>query len=361
MRHVALCVVSFWVHHAAAMIPHLAESSADAAEFDAWRANPKEGLKKEFTREHSFFYIIDTHSEAQRLREALRNTWLKWAVNLKQAYRFFLFPDVSDPWGGNRSDSLMVEARYYNDMVFIQPEDMPWLANDHGVLSGVKARQGNLIRAAMQWALRETSAETIVKVDHDGVVCPQHLACQRASMPLDHLFWGAFWGQGGRWCRADENFQVFSRDVVARALDVFNSTRGWNISANWARGNWDRLARYWWLQGELHLVDDTEHIESQQCWHSSHHFQRYEENYIHDFQTFCGSYVFGHIWPSQDIKVMYKLFDLQDQQQARSCNHSIGWAAQASRHFKTQSYPKMPRCAESVLRLASKCATWDTC
>ena len=108
---------------------------------------------------------------------------------------------------------------------------------------------GGLIRFALEWALKSDPADWIAIVDTDGFVCPAQLACVLSGLPAHRVFYGYF---HDRWpnrveCRADANFQVFTRDLLAGALRFFNSTF-WDDNDNWGKGNFGFYLRHLWAR-----------------------------------------------------------------------------------------------------------------
>lgn len=272
--------------------------------------------------EPNVFFVIDTHAQTLSFRKAARNTWLNWAALLGHQYRFFLFNYVS--YFGNTSNStaeeLRAESTEYGDIVFFDPADAYW--TDLKTLTEDQyTRSGALIRLSLQWVMNYNMLDFIVKVDVDGFICVHHLLHVLKSLPKIQLYYGYFWLNRVFSCRADQCFQVYSRDVVETSLKTFN-TSGWDPKGNWA-ANWGKLARFLWSRGNLTVIDDRVRIEAQQRWHTSHKFQHFRPGLTNEFKGFCRNFVFLHA-QEKDYRVFHNLYNLSSVSTGSSTAEYVG-------------------------------------
>ena len=164
--------------------------------------------------------------------------------------------------------------------------------------------------------LRHTAAQYIVKSDVDGFLCPHHLQYVLQALPERKLFYSLFhdttsWAM----CRADQNFQAFSRDLLQDSLRFFNSTAAWQATVNWA-SNFGGFLRRAWVRNEATVFDDRFAIVSQHGDNGGgnamkaiqHYETRTERSGQGDvYDTFCNKFVFGHIL-SKDVRPFRELY-----------------------------------------------------
>ena len=233
-------------------------------------AVPEVGFSQEGLLEHgslphalppvSVFYAIDSPDQpyAWGFRSTARMTWLRSARDLGQTYRFFMHY----PENKSRALALEMEAREMGDIVLAKRSEMWWnIRSWNPSEKKAKARRGgSLVRYALEWALRNTDSQYIVKSDIDGFVCPMHLLCVLMRLRLrykDDLFYSLSWNSAGRDCHADQNFMTFDAVSLKAALRTLNSS-------DWRDGNFidnygDYLRRSW-AQGKASVFDDRVRI-----------------------------------------------------------------------------------------------------
>mmetsp|Transcript_53236 Transcript_53236/g.165027 ORF Transcript_53236/g.165027 Transcript_53236/m.165027 type:complete len:269 (+) Transcript_53236:94-900(+) len=154
-------------------------------------------------------------------------------------------------------------------------------------------RQLSLPRSAHTWALAHSPAHFVAMVDDDSFVCAGHLSAVLSKAPRSRFFLGYYWDtQSDRreqLCRADQDFLVYSRDVLEDAVKALASVPQ-DGSLNWALA-WGRRAKHLFARGELNIFNDNVRVDSQQ----GYHLKPTSDNITADY---CSSRIAMHIYPS---------------------------------------------------------------
>lgn len=139
----------------------------------------------------------------------------------------------------------------------------------------------------MHWAVRnQADLDFFLRIDDDSFLCLHRLTYEMRSLPGEQFFWGKFWCNEGR-NRADENFMLFSRDLinlladdtyVSRLLPFDNEvTLGWNFG-------------YWSWILNMTIFDDQKRIDAQQGY-----LTRYMHNdTLAEIPDFCEDHIYAH-------------------------------------------------------------------
>jgi hypothetical protein len=268
---------------------------------------------------------------------------------LGHGYKFFMLSVENT----TRMLSLEREANAHGDMVFVKASDIwwqrgDWNREDEATNTWAKeARGGDLLRFAFEWALNHAHAHYIVKSDIDGFVCPYHLQCTLEGLSRQKLFYAFFHfddvvktlthteakrlAMNGQQrlglesvCRADQDFQVYTRDLLRDGLLFFNTTSAWLRNENWAYGNWGRYLRFAWAQNNAIVFDDSESIIGPRPFRKRprknsgvfailKRIQHRRKDPI--FREFCSRYVFGHLI-EKDWRPMYDLYHMSNERLA---------------------------------------------
>lgn len=227
----------------------------------------------------SIFFIIDTMEKNKDLQNAARDTWLQGVKKTGNDYRFFMFSDTTPP----------------ADMITLPLSTRPQERHP---------REMQLLRAAFHWSLNNTNADFIIKADHDMFVCSYHLIKALEQAPKTQYFSGYYFQDKalqGKMCRADQNFHVYSRDVLHTALEMTDHLPGtWEL--NWAL-TFGLIAKHLTVKGQLEVVDDNLRVNSHQGWHAFHPTQKIPKDYCrHQFAM--------HLFPSAThVNASSKMFD----------------------------------------------------
>lgn len=246
------------------------------------------------------FIAIGSAPGNQDLRAAARDSWLRWLPQDGSVeYKFFsdarpaleeLTPEVSQVW-----DALEAEGRREMDVV-LQP-----LATGYG--SNSENAYGQRALYQISW-IRERFGDGLsyfLRIDDDSFLCLHRLLYELKTTPTEQFFWGRFWCRDAR-NRADENFMLFSGDVMAllgddrfvgRLLPFDDSvTLGWNFGY-----------LSWILN--LTMFDDQERLDAQ---------QGYLTDYMHEeaapdpsqVSRFCDSFLYAHHVSALVITAAYR-------------------------------------------------------
>lgn len=220
-------------------------------------------------------------------------------------YRFFSDapPPDSPPSLEDRAiwAQLAKESKIHSDVV-LQPLPSGYGDKEHN-LYAVRARY------QIKWALRQMPNMTFfLRIDDDSFLCLHKLIYELKSSPREQFFWGRFWCKERRH-RADENFMLFSRDVIELLADdrltgrllPFDDevTLGWNFG-------------YWSWVLNLTTFDDQKRIDAQ---------QGYLTEYMHgdgkgEVGDFCDKHLYAHhvkeavmtkVFEKTQTRVMYPL------------------------------------------------------
>ncbi|KAI0563221.1 Glycosyltransferase family GT23 [Gracilaria domingensis] len=262
------------------------------------------------------FIAIGSAPQNVRLRSAARETWLRRLPNDGSVrYRFFSDAPPFYRGGGARGgdefetgaewSELVREARVQHD-VLLQPLPGGHGDNEHNVYASRALYQ-------IHWTLRHfPNVKYFLRVDDDSFLCVDKLLYELSNVPKQQFFWGKFWCREGR-NRADENFMLFSADVIqllssehVGKLIPFDEhvTLGWNFG-------------YWSWIFNMSIFDDQLRIDAQQSYLTKYmHDEKLASNFTDDF---CQRYLFAHhvvegamrrAYNNWRAHVMYKLPEL---------------------------------------------------
>lgn len=223
------------------------------------------------------------------LRQTLRQTWLSWcsiasSLGVDVQYRFFT----------EETGVTAEEQQKHGDLVFQHAgegyrghaqrffEQVAWLINDSAL-----------------------NVDFFLKIDDDGFLCLPALSKDLHGMPRSQFFWGKFFCEAGR-VLADENFMLFSQDVV-QWLHQSRHLLRLNPEATFA-------AHFGILQHVLNLtvLDDRDRMDVQQGW-TTHWMQKPASTTV-PTQRQAGSFCQQHIWAHhvQDAWLMRRVFAATD-------------------------------------------------
>ena len=220
--------------------------------------------------------VIGSGSKAQNedLRLAARETFLKDLVNhseFRAAYRFFVDANASkteEAYNGRRGDTVEMDVpagyAHFADRAFWQ----------------------------MEYATNNFDFQYLLRIDDDGYICTDNLIYDLMHQaPKTHFFWGKYWCGAGQQL-ADENFMLFSRDL----LDIFFSLKQHAIQGEHV--TFAALFGYWIRLLNLTIWDDQDRIDAQ---------QKYTTQYMHSntdifvkttdditLKEFCTRHIFAH-------------------------------------------------------------------
>jgi hypothetical protein len=219
--------------------------------------------------------VIGSGSTAQNedLRLAARETFLKDLVNhskFRAAYRFFVDANASRPdeaYNGTTGDTVEMDVpagyAHFADRAFWQ----------------------------MEYAANYFDFQYLLRIDDDGYICTDQLIYHLMHQaPKTRFFWGKYWCGDGQQL-ADENFMLFSRDI----LDIFFSLKkhaiqGENATFAALFGFWNRLLN-------LTIWDDRDRIDAQQEYTTTYmHSTTTTEISVDDtvLKDFCKRHIFAH-------------------------------------------------------------------
>lgn len=139
----------------------------------------------------------------------------------------------------------------------------------------------------LKWALSNIKFNYYLRIDDDGVLCVAKLLYQLRFVPQTRFFWGKYWCKSSS--RADENFMLFSRDLAATCVDIFEILPVNNQSTfalNWGF--------YAFRMQNVVIFDDRTQICAQQEYLT--HYMRYEYNATFNilYENFCDAYLWAH-------------------------------------------------------------------
>lgn len=246
----------------------------------------------------SLFIAIGSAPGNFELRDAAREGWLRWLPDDGSvSYRFFSDapPSSRRLESGSRIDwaRLRREVASYNDVV-LQPLQMGYGDKEHNVY----AQRG---RYQAAWALQHATLTFFLRVDDDSFLCLHKLLYELKSMDRRQLFWGRFWCREGR-NRADENFMLFSSDVVqllaneelvGRLLPFDEQvTLGWNFG-------------YWSWVLNLTVFDDQKRLDAQQGYLTEYMHQQMPAD-DKQLAVFCDNFIYAHHVKASTMRAAYK-------------------------------------------------------
>lgn len=227
----------------------------------------------------TLFIAIGSAPQNRHLRDTARDTWLTWLpTDGSVAYRFFTDspPSLRSATNASMWRSLRNEVSAHDDVV-LQP-----LPSGYGTNSENEYGQRALYQ--LHWAVHNLQSRYFLRIDDDSFLCLHRLLYELRTAPVEQFFWGRFWCREGR-NRADENFMLFSADVVDLLTDdrlvgrllPFDEhvTLGWNFG-------------YWSWILNLTVFDDQTRIDAQ---------QGYLTKYMHgdgQMEPFCQRFLYAH-------------------------------------------------------------------
>lgn len=283
------------------LITILIFQSHDSAQVTSW----KQGTEPSDNHLHLFIAIGSAPQNAN-LRRAARETWLTWLPDDGSvSYRFFT--DAPPPTRTAHAAqaplwrSLALESARHGDIIQ-QPLPTGYGDNEHNAY-------GRRALYQTRWAVQENNALThFLRVDDDSFLCLHRLLYELKSSPREQFFWGRFWCKRGR-NRADENFMLFSADVVRLLAD--RSITGHllpfdeHVTFGWNFGYWS------WILN-LTIFDDQLRIDAQ---------QGYLTGYMHgastdkppstdknpDMASFCNRYIYAHHVPEGAMRSVFSV------------------------------------------------------
>lgn len=234
------------------------------------------------TRRHKdeilLFLAIGSAPGNAELRHAARSGWLQWAAgDSRVKYMFFTEAEAEQEMNSRVRD----EASSFGDMIF-QP---------------LPSGYSSFARRALfqfQFALEAYNFRFFLRIDDDSYLCLHRLLYELPYRPSSRFFWGKYWCKQGR-NRADENFMLFSRDVVQFIHEGIEGTGllpfDPDVTFAWNFGFWS------WLLN-LTIFDDIHRLDAQQ--------QGYLTDYMHGDRLephganatkaagFCHEFLYAH-------------------------------------------------------------------
>ena len=239
----------------------------------------------------SLYFLIDTLATdplARTLRDAQRRTWLKDVTAMGHEYGFFFLDSPK------RSSDLVDCDRCFG-FNFTSPVR--------------HEREWHLLTEAFKVVVSR-NVDYIVKADHDVFVCVDHLTHDLYSRPRSQFFMGYFWQGTRSFCRADQNFHVYSRDVLVDVVtelpeDPYFASQGGTDAMNWAFV-WGTRAQVLWQTGNLTVFHDSHRLDSQVGWHLTHEIHQLKTT-LEDLD-FCHKFISLHVFPDKNPKVFDLLF-----------------------------------------------------
>ncbi|KAA8494198.1 hypothetical protein FVE85_4173 [Porphyridium purpureum] len=256
---------------------------------------------------------IGSSPSHRAIRDAARRGWLSWIPPGEDLveYRFFTdHPDVivkNDQRGSRTNDSSMSleskrelarqleeEQDTHKDLVFQRIES--------GYGNYKKNAFGRRALFQLNWSVTHYQFDYLLKMDDDVFLCLHRLLYELNQRPDRAFFWGRFWcKRGGH--RADENFMLFSQDVVkllsdeaAMKLLPFDE----DVTLAW---NFGLLA--WILQ--LTIFDDQKRLDAQQGYLTSYmHEPSDNVSHLQDYAQFCDHFIFAHHVSAEVSSAVFK-------------------------------------------------------
>lgn len=243
--------------------------------------------RKRSSHPTTLFIAIGSAPGNFALRNAARQGWLRWLPSDGTvSYRFFSDtpPVTSDLLSSSTVDwsSLRRESKRYKDVV-LQPLPTGYGSNEHNLYS-------QRARFQAEWTVRYVSeADFFLRIDDDSFLCLHRLLYELKALPRSQLFWGRFWCREGR-NRADENFMLFSRDIVELLADERlvgkllpyddQVTLGWNFG-------------YWSWVLNFTVFDDQKRLDAQQGYLTKYMHQDSPADTVH-LAKFCENFIYAH-------------------------------------------------------------------
>lgn len=252
----------------------------------AWRrAAPIQSWKKHTVEpiDPLLLIVIGSAPKNAHLRAAARSTWMRWIPDDGSVqYRFFSDapPSIKTSAIDDTSQwrALALEEKLHGDLEF---QALP-----SGYGTNELNAYGKRALYQMHWALNKfPRLQYFLRIDDDSFLCLHKLLYEIKSAPSQQFFWGKFWCREGR-NRADENFMLFSADIVELLTNKLvgkllpfdeDVTMGWNFG-------------YWSWMLNISIFDDQTRIDAQQS---------YLTTYMHNESAksdadFCDEYIYAH-------------------------------------------------------------------
>lgn len=238
------------------------------------------------------FIAIGSAPRNAHLRQAARETWLSWMPSDGSvSYRFFSDapPSTRTAYSSNGSlwRELALEGSTRGDIVQ-QPLPGGYGDNEDNAY-GLRA----LFQA--RWAVTKFGGlKYFLRVDDDSFLCLHRLIYELKSTPAEQFFWGRFWCNQGR-NRADENFMLFSADIVRLFADDTMTGRlipfDPHVTLGWNFGFWS-----WMLN--ITMFDDQNRIDAQQGYLTTYMHSNNSETTM----GFCDDLIYAHHVPEQAMR-----------------------------------------------------------
>lgn len=233
------------------------------------------------------FIAIGSAPPNNHLRQAIRDTWLKWLPSDGSvAYRFFTDAPPSSPSKNSHPVSvwrtIRMENSNFQDLV-LQPLPSGYGNNENN-------QYGRRALFQARWFVKnQDNGHFFLRVDDDAFLCLHRLIYEIKTLPLRQFFWGRFWCRQGR-NRADENFMLFSADVIRLLADSQLTGRlipfDEHVTLGWNFGYWS-----WMLN--LTIFDDQTRIDAQQGYLTSYMHEKKALNKT-QMTSFCDSHIYAH-------------------------------------------------------------------
>lgn len=276
------------------------------------------------------FIAIGSAPRNAHLRQAARDTWLSWLPSDRSvSYRFFSDapPSTRTSYSSNSSlwRELAFEGSTHGDIVQ-QPLPSGYGDKEHNAY-GLRA----LFQA--QWAIMKYARlDYFLRVDDDSFLCLHRLIYELKSTPREQFFWGRFWCNQGR-NRADENFMLFSADIVRLFADDTITGRlmpfDRHVTLGWNFGYWS------WILN-MTIFDDQNRIDAQ---------QGYLTTYMHSNESetdtgFCNKLIYAHHVPEHAMRMAFAntkthlMYTLPDRRGPRETCKQEDHSFIAARHSK---------------------------
>jgi len=221
------------------------------------------------------FVAVGSGPDNVILRNALRDTWiqdLKGQNDIRVDYRVFVDPNATSLLDASQED--MVE--------------MP--------IAGGYQHFAKRAFYQFQYAVEHYNFDYYLRVDDDGYLCTDGLIRElQRNVPHHKFFWGKYFCQEGRRV-ADENFMLFSRDMIDLFLRMENGFAMGPPSSTFAA-----LFAMWQPFLDLTEVwDDRGRIDAQQSYTTEFMHTKKLTGTPTELKNFCESHIWAHHVKSVD-------------------------------------------------------------
>jgi uncharacterized protein YneF (UPF0154 family) len=245
-------------------------------------ASLKDAPRTESEQQEQVFLFIAIGSSPENVerRIAIRATWAKWLSadrrTTKAIYRFFM----------ERTNSTEKEALEMGDMVFTNTRT---------------GRRDYFHRAMqqMEYAIQKWKFDYYLKMDDDTFLCVREILAELENRPRMRFFWGKF-RQNGERTSADENFMLFSSDVIQ-----------WFVSSSFMlqrdpKTTFAMNFGFWQYFLNLTIFDDRR-LDAQQQYRTRYMHRPINQTDVskRELSTFCERYLYAH---RADISAIYAVF-----------------------------------------------------